>query len=47
MMVSIEFPVATRAFFFGIRRAIRWYRAPKNDWVRPAPFAASPRAALR
>src|SRR5260221_12059909 len=47
MMVSAELPVATRAFFFGIRRASRRYFAPRNDWVRPALIDTSPRAALR
>jgi hypothetical protein len=32
--VSTELPVATRAFFFGMRLARRRYRAPRNDWVR-------------
>ncbi len=46
-MVRIEFPVATRAFFLGMRLAIRRYLAPRNELVRLAPIAASPRAALR
>src|SRR5260370_33699775 len=47
MMVSMELPVATRAFFFGMRRVRRRYRAPRNDWVLPALIPASPRAAPR
>ena len=47
MMVSMELPVATRAFFLGIRRVSRRYLAPRKDWVRPALMAASPRAAPR
>ena len=35
-MVSMELPVATRAFFLGIRRVSRRYLAPRKDWVRPA-----------
>src|SRR6266487_6991449 len=46
-MVSMEFPVATRAFFLGMRLAIRRYLAPRKEWVRLAPIAASPRAADR
>jgi len=46
-MVSMELPVATRAFFLGIRRVSRRYLAPRKEWVRLAPIAASPRAALR
>ena len=46
-MVSMELPVATRAFFLGMRLAIRRYLAPRKEWVRLAPIAASPRAALR
>src|SRR5690348_8377543 len=47
MMVSMELPVATRAFFLGMRRVSRRWRAPRNGWVRPAQLAASPRAAPR
>jgi hypothetical protein len=46
-MVRTELPVATRAFFVGVRRAIRRYLAPGKEWVRLAPIAASPGAALR
>ena len=46
-MVSTELPVATRAFFLGMRRASRRYLAPRKDWVRAALIAASPRAAPR
>src|ERR1019366_4126114 len=31
----MELPVATRAFFLGIRRVSRRYRAPRKVWVRP------------
>src|SRR5258706_15172552 len=47
MMTSMELPVATRAFFLGMRRVSRRYRAPRKDCVRPALIAASPSAALR
>src|SRR6266567_8623206 len=47
MTASMELPVATRAFFLGMRLARRRYFAPRNDWVRPALIAASPRAADR
>src|ERR1039457_5189465 len=47
MLVSMELPTATRAFFLGMRLVSRRYLAPRNDWVRPVLMAASPRAALR
>lgn len=38
--MSMVLPVATRAFFLGIRVVSRL--APRKDWVRPTLLAASP-----
>ena len=47
MMTSWTLPMATWAFFFGSGVLSRRYLAPRKVWVRPAPAAASPRAAPR
>ena len=39
MRTSMELPVATRAFFLGMRLVSRRYLAPGKGWVRPAAFA--------
>jgi hypothetical protein len=46
-MVRTELPVATRAFFLGMRLTSRRYLAPRKDWVRVALMLVSRRAADR